>query len=174
LRDLSLHLLDLLENSIVAGATTVWVRLAELPAENLLELVVEDDGRGMQSPERALDPFFTTKGGKRTGLGLPLLAANTKLAGGNLTLGRSVHGGLEVRATFQLGHVDRIPLGDIPGTLSMIACTHPELEICCELCVSDRRFTLKVSDLGEPDPIALARVLCEAVRHGQQEVGLHG
>lgn len=176
MRDLSLHLLDLLENSIAAGASTVWIRVVERPEANLLEVAVEDDGKGLKvTPEQALDPFYTTKKGKRTGLGLSLLQTSAELAGGGLELKRSSHGGLMVTATLGLDHVDRIPLGDVATTLSMIVCTHPELEIICELRVDDRRFEMRLSELagGESDPIALANLVSESIRQGQREVGLH-
>jgi anti-sigma regulatory factor (Ser/Thr protein kinase) len=181
LRDLSLHLLDLLENSIAAGASTVWIRVVEHPDTNLLEVGVEDDGKGLKvTPEQALDPFYTTKKGKRTGLGLSLLQTSAEQAGGSLVLQRSLHGGLKVTATLGLDSVDRIPLGDVATTLSMIVCTHPELELICELRVADRKFEMRLSELAgdvpreECDPIKLANLVTESIRQGQQEVGLHG
>jgi hypothetical protein len=181
LRDLSLHLLDLLENSIAAGASSIWVRLVELPESNRFELVVDDNGRGLSvTPEEALNPFYTTKNGKRTGLGLALLRTSARQAAGDLTLTRSSHGGLRVHATLQLDHVDRIPLGDVATSLSTVACTHPGLEIICKLRVSERCFEMKLSELAgdvplqQCDPIALSQRLMTTIRLGQQQVGMHG
>lgn len=144
MQELSLHLLDLLENSVRAGARTILVSLEEDTARDRLVLTVEDDGPGFgEPPERVLDPFFTTKQGKRTGLGLSLLRAAAEQTGGRLTLGRSPLGGARVAAELRLGHVDRMPLGDLPGTLFAVACTHPELELRCRIrsATGERRAT---------------------------------
>ena len=91
MRALSLHILDLVENSIRAQATTIVIRIVADPAADLLRIEIEDDGTGLKvTPEQALDPFYTTKGGKRTGLGLSLFRAAAEAAGGGLTLGLTV------------------------------------------------------------------------------------
>jgi anti-sigma regulatory factor (Ser/Thr protein kinase) len=179
LRDLSLHLLDLIENSISAGASTVWLHITQDPKRDLLEVVVEDDGPGLPvEPEVALNPFYTTKKGKRTGLGLALLRANAELAGGALTLQRSSHGGLRVSATLGLGHVDRIPLGDIPSTLAMTACTCPKLDLVGEFRVDQQQFTLRLSEAreqlspGERDSVTVAQTVAQRVRAGLQQIGM--
>jgi hypothetical protein len=180
LRDLSLHLLDLIENSIAAGASTVWIRITQDPSRDFMELVVEDDGRGLSvNPELALDPFYTTKTGKRTGLGLALLRANAELAGGALRLQRSARGGgLCVCARLQLGHIDRVPLGDIASTLAMAACTNPDLDLVGEFQVDERHFALRVSEArqGLPpeqrDAVSVAQTVAQRVSAGLQQIGM--
>jgi anti-sigma regulatory factor (Ser/Thr protein kinase) len=116
-RDLSLHILDVMENSIRAGATAISLTVAEDPEQDRLTIIVEDNGPGLSvPPDVATDPFYTTKNGKRTGLGLSLLRATAEQAGGKLTLRRSELGGLAVEAAMQLSHVDRSPLGDLAAT----------------------------------------------------------
>ena len=83
MEDLSLHVLDIAENSIAAKARRVAIRVEERRSKDRLVLEISDDGRGM-SPRllsRALDPFVTTKKAKRIGLGLPLLAQAARAAG---------------------------------------------------------------------------------------------
>ena len=179
LRELSLHLLDLLENSVRAGARNVRVEITELHDRNVLELVVDDDGHGLRtSVEKVLDPFYTTKGGKRTGLGLPLLRATAEAAGGRLSLGRSESGGVRVEAWLQLDHVDWVPLGDLETTLSTLACTTPEVDFCCALRVGERAVEISVEqvrlalgDCGD-DPIAVSLELAEGIREGQRALGM--
>ena len=90
MHDLSLYLLEMLENSVRAGAAVVATGLTVDQARNVLELTVDDDGRGLTvSAEQALDPFYTTKDGKKTGLGLSLFKAEAEAAGGTLTIGPS-------------------------------------------------------------------------------------
>jgi anti-sigma regulatory factor (Ser/Thr protein kinase) len=173
LRELSLHVLDLIENSIRAGATTIAVTVTEDPEQDRLEIVVEDNGSGLNvPPEVALDPYFTTKNGKRTGLGLSLFAASSAQAGGSLVLGKSELGGLCVKAVMQLSHIDRRPMGDLAATLSSVVCTNPDLDLrcrinskqgCCAVCVSE-----VMKEVCAPDRcgLAVARQVSERLKAG--------
>jgi signal transduction histidine kinase len=138
LRDLSLHILDLIENSIAAGATIIRVSIEQRLRGDEMVIAVEDNGHGLSVlPDKAMDPFFTTKSGKHTGLGLSLLKAAAERAGGALSLSRSKLGGLAVEAVMQIHHVDRSPLGDIATTISSMACTNPEIDLRCRFCSED-------------------------------------
>jgi signal transduction histidine kinase len=125
--DLSLYLLEVLENSIRADAKRVHVGLVMDRGTDELRLTVDDDGRGLSAtPEQVLDPFYTTKPGKKTGLGLSLLKADAQAAGGDLTIEPSpTLGGVRVEALMSLAHVDRLPLGDIAATIGVTAVTNP-------------------------------------------------
>ena len=113
MHDLSLYLLELLENSVRAGASQVEIRLRLDKATDQLILSVDDDGQGLDAaPESVVDPFYTTKAHKKTGLGLSLLKADAQTAGGDLVIGQSpTLSGTRVQAHMRLGHVDRVPLG---------------------------------------------------------------
>ena len=129
MEDLSLHILDIAENSVAAGATRVRIAILEDAGRDILSIRVTDNGRGMTPEERrrALDPFFTTKG-KRTGLGLPLLAQTAESCGGRLTLGPAPGGGTRVAVRFRRGHIDRPPLTKMAETLMTLFYGHPEVE----------------------------------------------
>jgi len=127
MEDLSLHILDIAENALRAGARNVVIRLTQSKKDDQLVLEVSDDGEGMNEEDTrcSLDPFFTTKHGKRVGLGLPLLAQAAEQAGGKLEV-QSVPGhGTKVTAIFGLKHIDRIPLGNIEETVECLRRTHP-------------------------------------------------
>ena len=90
MHDVSLYLLELLENSVRAGAGHINVGLRIDHASDEFQMTVDDDGQGLNAaPEQVLDPFFTTKEGKKTGLGLSLLRAEAEAAGGGLSIGPS-------------------------------------------------------------------------------------
>lgn len=130
MRELSLHALDLIENSIRAGATEVAVEIAEDSAGDSLRLTIEDNGPGLpEGFDEAKMPFYTTKTGKKVGLGLSLFRATAEEAGGGMTLSRSPMGGLRVSGGMKISHIDRKPLGDMAGTLRAIACTNPDMEL---------------------------------------------
>ena len=185
MRDLSLHLLDLMENSIRAEATVISVTVEQDPAKDKLRIVVEDNGPGLAVPaEQVLDPFYTTKAGKRTGLGLSLFQGAAERAGGRVTVGRSPLGGVLVAACMRLSHMDRSPMGDLAATLSSVVCTNPEVDLWCRFVLrrpeqgGDREVVVRSSDvekelpLGERYGLAVARRLAEKVREGMATVEL--
>ncbi|MCX7806361.1 MAG: ATP-binding protein [Planctomycetota bacterium] len=178
MRDLSLHILDLIENSIRAGASIISISVSQDPARDLMEISVEDNGRGLSVPtDVATDPFYTTKEGKRVGLGLSLLREAAERAGGKLTTGKSELGGAAVVATMRLSHLDRSPLGDLAATISSIVCTRPELDLRCRLLNGKRERVVRVSDesrrlgAGERCGLTLARIVAERIREGIAGMG---
>ena len=119
MRELSLHILDLLENSLAAGASRVRVTIDEYMRQNLLRITVADDGRGMDPETRlkAVDPYYTTRTTRHVGLGLPLFKAAAERCAGRFELASEPGVGTTVSAEFQHNHIDRAPLGDMVSTL---------------------------------------------------------
>jgi anti-sigma regulatory factor (Ser/Thr protein kinase) len=172
MRELSLHILDLIENSIRAGVSVVSVTIEEDHTQDLLKIRVEDNGGGLQvSPEVATYPFYTTKNGKRVGLGLSLFGAAAERAGGRLTLGKSALGGLAVTVTMRLTHVDRTPMGNLAATLSSVACTNPGIDLRCRLRVDGRERAVSVSQVaqqlnfGDFQGLEVARRISEEIKN---------
>ncbi len=119
MRELSHHILDILENSLAAGASQIVLQIDEDTAQNRLTIRVADNGRGMDQEmvRRVSDPFFTTRTTRRVGLGIPLFKAAAERCNGSLTISSQVGKGTEIVATFQRDHIDRAPLGDMKSTL---------------------------------------------------------
>lgn len=117
--DLCFHLFDLVQNAVAAGARVIRVEIRESRGDDGLEIEVADDGRGMDRPTllKAQDPFFTSKGFKKVGLGIPLLKATAEVCGGDFRISSRPGRGTRVRARLHRGHLDCPPLGDLPGTL---------------------------------------------------------
>lgn len=134
MEDLSLHILDVVENSIRAKSANVKVRLYENTAEDLLVLEVIDDGEGMDEIDKmkCLDPFYTTKEGKNVGLGLSFLGQSAEETGGTLTIESEKGRGTRITATYNLSHIDRRPFGDLEETVRCLKMTHPEVNIIYE------------------------------------------
>lgn len=122
MRELALHILDIVENAIDAQAQHIDVSVIENMDEDRLEITVQDDGQGMDAErvKRVRDPFFTTRSTRHVGLGIPLLAAAAERCAGKLDIQSAPGQGTTVTATFQHSHIDRAPLGDMPGTLMCI------------------------------------------------------
>jgi len=151
MRELSLHILDVLENAVEAGATRITLTIEEDSALDRLLIRVQDNGRGMP-PEvvsRVLDPFFTTRQTRRVGLGLSLLAAAAERAGGGVEVQSQPGAGTVITATFQLRNWDRPPLGDLPGTLLAILLARPPVEFTYVHRVDGREFRCDTEDLRQ-------------------------
>ncbi len=117
--ELALHILDILQNAVEAGATHVDLTVIEDEPADRLTITAADNGRGMdeQTVLRVLNPFYTTRTTRHVGLGLPLYAEAAETAGGGLTIRSKLGEGAVVEAVFQLSHPDRQPLGDMAATL---------------------------------------------------------
>jgi len=131
MEDLSLHILDIVENSVAAQASKIEIRLSEDTRKDFLSLEVIDNGIGMDEEvqKKALDPFFTTKRVRRFGLGLSLLSESAKAANGHLSIKSEKGKGTRIRADFQRSHIDRKPLGDISQTISTLVIGNPGINI---------------------------------------------
>ncbi|MCB2189581.1 MAG: ATP-binding protein [Deltaproteobacteria bacterium] len=177
--ELSLHILDLVENCLNAGATLVTVEITEKQAENFLEIIIEDNGRGM-TPEflaRATDPFTTTRTTRRVGLGLSLMQANAQAWGGGLELASQVGQGTRVRIWCELDHVDRQPLGDWAGSLVGLILTQPTVDFVYRHTVDDDDVELDTRELKEEagagvvQDALVMKQLAEQIREALAELG---
>ena len=133
MRELSLHILDVSENSIAAGADIVTIAVNESRDRDLLSIEIFDNGRGMSEQEllRAGDPFFTTRATRRIGLGLPLFKAAAERCDGKFFLDSKVGGGTRVSASFRYNHVDRAPLGDMAASMAVLVAGNPDIDFVC-------------------------------------------
>lgn len=151
MRELALHILDVLENAVEAGATRITLTIEEDSARDRFTFTVEDNGRGMppELADRVLDPFVTTRETRHVGLGLPLLAAAAERAGGRVQVRSQPGKGTEVLATFQLRHWDRAPLGDLPGTLLAVILGKEGVDLTYVHRVDGREFRLDTAELRQ-------------------------
>jgi hypothetical protein len=149
--ELSLHILDIAENSIRAGADLVRITVDEDLAANRYVLQIKDNGSGMSEEVRkkALDPFFTSKKVRRVGLGLPMLAEAAERTGGNFLLESSMGKGTLVRAEFGLDHIDRQPLGKITGTLVALIIGNPKMDFIYEHRKNSQTYVLDTREIKE-------------------------
>jgi DNA mismatch repair ATPase MutL len=164
MEDLSLHVLDVVENAIRAGARQVRIRVDEAPARDYLEIRITDDGPGMdgRTLRSAVDPFFTTKSNRKVGLGLALLEEAAQAAGGSLAIHSQPGKGTTVQATFQYHHIDRKPLGDMTATLQTLVTGHPEIRFRYEHRRNGRMVRLDSATLPS-DPVSRWRSVAECL-----------
>ena len=131
MEDLSLHILDIVENSVAANADTIEIRITENIEKDLLSIEVIDNGMGMdeETLEKVLDPFYTSKTVRRFGLGIPLLSESAKAANGRLSITSKKGEGTKIRADFRHSHIDRKPLGDMSQTIITLIMGSPEINL---------------------------------------------
>jgi anti-sigma regulatory factor (Ser/Thr protein kinase) len=131
MEDLSLHILDIVENSVAAEADKIEIRITEDKEKDLLSVEIIDNGIGMdeETKKKVLDPFYTSKTVRRFGLGLPLLSEAAKAANGQLSIESKKGEGTKVKADFQYTHIDRKPLGDMGQTIITLIIGNPEIDL---------------------------------------------
>jgi hypothetical protein len=151
MRELALHILDLVQNSIEAGATGVWLSVIENRALDLLTICVADNGRGMDETTRrsVSDPFFTTRSTRRVGLGLPLIQMSTSQCGGQLVITSELGRGTTVEASWRWSHLDRPPLGDLAATLKSLIVGNPDIDLNYTHQVANNSFSLSVREIRD-------------------------
>ncbi|MBE5781937.1 MAG: sensor histidine kinase [Clostridiales bacterium] len=162
MRDLSLHILDLAQNSVRAEAKLVSLSVL-LDEKGMLSIIIEDDGSGMSEEllSRVQSPFATTRTTRKVGLGIPMMAENCRLAGGNLSLESTLGKGTKLTATMDTKSIDCLPLGDLAGTVTTLVSANPEKPDFLLHCQSPRgemqfdtreiRAALQGVSLGEPE-----------------------
>jgi hypothetical protein len=176
--ELSLHVLDIAENSTRAGAKNVYITIVEDTLKDLLSLEIRDDGTGMPGEilEKAMDPFFTSKKVRRVGLGLPMLAQAAEQAGGSLKLESELGKGTRVHVEFQLNHIDRQPLGDMAGTLATLIAGNDKVDFIYSHRHDDGEFLLDTREIrGELEDVPLSHVsvlnyIRQQIKEGLKEI----
>lgn len=151
MRELSLHILDVLENSLEAGATRIDLEITEDSASDRLTINIQDNGRGMSEEvlRRVDDPFFTTRTTRHVGLGIPLFRAAAQRCNGDLTITSQVGVGTRVQAVFELDHIDRAPLGDMKSTLLGAILSYREGNLYYRHRVDERVFEFDTAEMRE-------------------------
>lgn len=149
MRELSLHILDVVENGITAGAHCISIQVEESTARDRLQITIRDDGRGMPAEKirNLSDPFVTTRTTRRVGLGLSLLAAAARRCEGDIRVNTETGRGTEVTAFFRRSHIDRAPLGDMAATMGMLIIGNPHLDFVYVHRVDEREFVLDTREL---------------------------
>lgn len=129
MREISLHLMDISENSVAAGARNISISVQVDLHRDVLEACVKDDGRGMTAEQaaRVIDPFVTSRTTRKVGLGLPLLKAAAEACQGGLEITSEPGKGTCVKVTFKYSHIDRMPLGDLAGTVLSLVVAYPSI-----------------------------------------------
>ena len=144
MKELSLHILDIVQNSLGAKAMLIKIDLVEDLKKDLLLISIDDNGVGMDESvaKSVLDPFYTTRTTRKVGLGLPLLAQAAKGCGGDIDIQTKKGKGTIIKASFGLSHIDRAPIGSMSDTMVTLIALNPEVDFVYRHCIADKEFIL--------------------------------
>lgn len=178
MNDLSLHILDIVQNSISAKATLIELGVFEDLAADTLTIVIRDDGKGMtpEQVERVADPFFTSRKTRKVGLGLPLYKQNAMQAGGDVTITSEVGKGTTVTAVFGHANIDRPPLGDLANAVMLLVSANPEVDFRFTYGYNGEEYLFDTQEVKEAlDGLPLSdpqvfRMVEELIRNNMEEV----
>jgi len=164
MEDLSLHILDVVENSIIAGANRIEIRILEDLKNDILSIEIKDNGKGMSEEvlKKVTDPFYTTRTTRRVGLGLPFLFQSAKDSEGDLSITSKEGEGTVVHAYFKHSHIDRKPLGNIVDTLITLIAGSPDIVFLYEHRRNGNTYFLDTKEIKaelEEIPINSAEVI---------------
>lgn len=149
MEDLSLHILDIVENSINAGAKNIEINIFIERNNDTLRLIIKDDGKGMTEEEKnkVFDPFYTGNKHKKTGLGLSLLRDSALKAEGDVAIISEKEKGTEIHANFKISHPDMIPLGNLYDTMLVLVMANKDTRFKLRHLIDNAEFKFDTAEL---------------------------
>ena len=151
MRELSLNILDIAQNSISAGASLIEIEVAEDTAKNELLIGIYDNGCGM-TPEQVqsvLDPFYTTRTTRKVGMGIPLFKLAAEQTGGSLKIESEKGTGTRVHALFKTDSIDFTPLGDVASTVVVLVTMNTDRNFIYTRSLDGQSFALSTVELRD-------------------------
>ena len=151
MNDLSMHILDIIQNSLSAGASLIELDVWEDVLNNLLTITIKDNGKGMTPEQVAMvtDPFFTSRTTRKVGMGLPLYRQSAEQSGGALKVASKVGAGTSVTATFGYDHFDRPPMGDLANAVVLMMSANPDHFFRFTYQYNDRTYSINTQEITE-------------------------
>lgn len=151
MRELSLNVLDIAQNSIKAEASVVEIEVCESTEKKELLIGIYDNGKGMtkEQVQAVTDPFFTTRTTRKVGLGIPFFKMSAEMTGGNFGIESEVGIGTKVRALYKTDHVDFTPLGDMCSTVVILITMNLHIDFVYKRSIDEKQFTVDTRQLKE-------------------------
>lgn len=149
MRELSLNILDIAQNSISAGASLITIEVSENRTDQTLLIGIYDNGRGMSEEQvkSVIDPFFTTRTTRKVGMGIPLFKMAAEQTGGSLEIKSELGVGTEVKAYFKTDSVDFTPLGDVASTIQMLITMNTDRDFVYKHMVDGKEFVCDTREI---------------------------
>lgn len=151
MRELSLNVMDVAQNSVRAEASLIKITVEESDKNDFLKISIEDNGCGMteEQVQQVIDPFFTTRKTRKVGLGVPLFKLSAEQTGGSFDIKSKLGVGTTTKAEYVKSHVDMTPLGDINSTVEILIRCNPDIDFVFTHSTDTGSFTLDTRELRE-------------------------
>ena len=149
MRELSLNILDIAQNSITADASLITIEVLENTVEHTMLVGIYDNGKGMSEEQvrSVIDPFFTTRTTRKVGMGIPLFKMAAEQTGGSLEIKSELGVGTEIRATFKTDSIDFTPLGEVASTIQMLITMNTDRDFVYKHKVDEKEFVCDTREL---------------------------
>ncbi|MFZ5965945.1 MAG: ATP-binding protein [Bacillota bacterium] len=149
MNELSLHILDIVQNSISANATWIEITITEDEEKDLLLICIEDNGKGMTIDflNKVTDPFVTSRNTRKVGLGISLFKAAAEQCDGSFNIESQLGQGTKVTAKFKRSHIDRAPLGNIADTMITIIMSNAAIDYKYSHTYNDKVFVFNTQEI---------------------------
>lgn len=151
MRELSLNVLDIAQNSVSAGATLIEIFLKVDSGADNMSIEINDNGKGMSEDflKTITDPFTTTRTTRKVGMGIPLFKYSAQSAGGEFCIKSQKGKGTSVKASYKISHIDRMPLGDLNSTLIALISMSPDIDFVFKAEVDKNSAALDTREIRE-------------------------
>jgi len=151
MNELSLNVLDIAQNSIVAEATLVEIDVEENSGSDLITIRIKDNGKGMSEDflKAVEDPFITTRTTRKIGLGISFLKEAAEMTGGSIELKSELGVGTTVTAYFVMSHIDRQPIGNLTETIITLVTLNTEIDFMIRYKVNENEFVFSTQEVKE-------------------------
>ena len=178
MKELAMHVYDLMENSTAANSKDVKLTIRDSLKDNDFHFTIEDNGKGM-SPEflaKVTDPYTTSRTTRKVGLGLPLIKMNTENCGGGMKLTSELGKGTRLEFWFQHDHWDRPPMGDLAGWLVMLVSQHEDIHFIITYVTDEGEFVFDTDEVKvaldgmSMNDVSIMDYLKEMVRENLAEI----
>ncbi len=151
MQEISLNILDIVQNSVRAGASEIEVEIYENVGEDVLFFSVKDNGCGMDEEmvKRVMDPFVTTRTTRKVGMGISLLRSAAEATGGGVELTSELGKGTFIKASFSYSHIDRQPLGNMADTMTALVTMNESIDFFYKHSFDGRIFSFNTAEMKE-------------------------
>lgn len=151
MRELSLNVLDIVQNSITANANLIEIELIEEINNDILKINIFDNGKGMTDEQikSVTDPFYTTRTTRKIGLGIPLFKMAAEMSGGSFKIESTVGSGTKIYTSYIYSSIDRMPVGNINETVSMLIRMNPDIDFVYTHTFNEKSYSLDTRELRE-------------------------
>lgn len=151
MNDLAMHILDIVQNSISAGASWIEISVIIDVLSDTLSIIIKDDGKGMSEEmvKKVTDPYCTSRTTRKVGLGIPLLKQTAIQTGGDVFIDSEVGVGTTIRADFGYSNIDRPPMGDLADAYVLLLSANPSINMVLNYTNNGESYNISTENIKE-------------------------